>query len=98
MPCKLDSMRRGGSALDVGSSRRGMSAACTSTSTKCRRDRAMRVLCSRAGRAIGAIELFESFALVEVPNNMSEKVIRALRHTTIRGRKIAPSIARPPRR
>ncbi len=50
------------------------------------------------GRAIGAIELFESFALVEVPNNMSEKVIRALRHTTIRGRKIAPSVARPPRR
>ncbi|KPV51647.1 RNA helicase [Kouleothrix aurantiaca] len=50
------------------------------------------------GRAIGAIELFEHFALVEVPSNAAEKVLRALRHTTIRGRKIAPSIARPPRR
>jgi ATP-dependent RNA helicase DeaD len=50
------------------------------------------------GRAIGAIELFERFALVEVPSNAAEKVLRALRHTTIRGRKIAPSIARPTRR
>jgi ATP-dependent RNA helicase DeaD len=50
------------------------------------------------GRAIGAIELFEHFALVEVPSNQAEKVLRALRHTTIRGRKIAPSVARPPRR
>ena len=50
------------------------------------------------GRAIGAIELFERFALVEVPSSQAEKVLRALRHTTIRGRKIAPSVARPPRR
>ncbi len=49
------------------------------------------------GRAIGAIELFERFALVEVPSNQAEKVMRALRHTTIRGRKIAPSVARPRR-
>jgi ATP-dependent RNA helicase DeaD len=49
------------------------------------------------GRAIGAIELFERFALVEVPSNQAEKVLRALRHTTIRGRKIAPSVARPRR-
>ena len=49
------------------------------------------------GRAIGAIELFERFALVEVPGNLSEKVLRALKRTTIRGRKISPSIARPQR-
>ena len=49
------------------------------------------------GRAIGAIELFERFALVEVPGNLSEKVLRALKRTTIRGRKISPSLARPQR-
>jgi len=49
------------------------------------------------GRAIGAIELFERFALVEVPGNLTEKVLRALSRTTIRGRKITPSVARPQR-
>ncbi|MFL5806588.1 MAG: DEAD/DEAH box helicase [Roseiflexaceae bacterium] len=49
------------------------------------------------GRAIGAIDLFERFAFVEVPSNLSERVLRALKRTTIRGRKIAPSIAQPRR-
>ena len=49
------------------------------------------------GRAIGAIELFERFSLVEVPGNLTEKVLRALSRTTIRGRKITPSVARPQR-
>ncbi len=49
------------------------------------------------GRAIGAIELFERFAFVEVPGNLSERVMRALKRTTIRGRKIAPSVAQPRR-
>jgi ATP-dependent RNA helicase DeaD len=49
------------------------------------------------GRAIGAIELFERFSFVEVPSNQSEKVLRALKRTTVRGRKIAPSLARPRR-
>jgi ATP-dependent RNA helicase DeaD len=49
------------------------------------------------GRAIGAIELFERFAFVEVPGNLSERVLRALKRTTIRGRKIAPSVAQPRR-
>ena len=49
------------------------------------------------GRAIGAIELFEQFTLVEVPSNLFEKVLRALRRTTIRGHKISPSPARPQR-
>jgi ATP-dependent RNA helicase DeaD len=47
------------------------------------------------GRSIGAIELYDHFAFVDVPSNQSEKVLRALKHTTIRGRKIAPSVARP---
>ena len=49
------------------------------------------------GRAIGAIELFERFSLVEVPGNLTEKVLRALQRTTLRGRKITPSVARPQR-
>jgi ATP-dependent RNA helicase DeaD len=49
------------------------------------------------GRTIGAIELFERFSFVEVPSNQSEKVLRALKRTTVRGRKIAPSLARPRR-
>jgi hypothetical protein len=32
-----------------------------------------------------------------VPGNLSEKVLRALKRTTIRGRKISPSVARPQR-
>jgi ATP-dependent RNA helicase DeaD len=49
------------------------------------------------GRAIGAIELFERFSFVEVPNNHTDRVMRALKRTTIRGRKIAPSVAKPRR-
>ncbi len=47
------------------------------------------------GRSIGAIEIYDRFAFVDVPSNQSEKVLKALKHTTIRNRKIAPSIARP---
>jgi ATP-dependent RNA helicase DeaD len=49
------------------------------------------------GRAIGAIELFERFSFVEVPEPQANKIIRALKNTTIRGRRIAPSFARPRR-
>ncbi|HEX6289907.1 MAG TPA: DEAD/DEAH box helicase [Herpetosiphonaceae bacterium] len=49
------------------------------------------------GRSIGAIELFERFSFVEVPSNHAERVTRALKRTTIRGRKIAPSVAKPRR-
>jgi ATP-dependent RNA helicase DeaD len=49
------------------------------------------------GRAIGAIELFERFSFVEVPSNHGERVMRALKRTTIRGRKISPSVAKPRR-
>ncbi|MFN0008367.1 MAG: DEAD/DEAH box helicase [Planctomycetota bacterium] len=40
------------------------------------------------GRSIGAIEIADRFALVEVPEEHSENIIRALRGTTIRGRKV----------
>lgn len=49
------------------------------------------------GRAIGNIELFERFAFVEVPEQFGERVMRALKRTTIRGRKISPSVAKPRR-
>jgi ATP-dependent RNA helicase DeaD len=49
------------------------------------------------GRAIGAIELFERFSFVEVPETQANKVIRALKNTTIRGRRIAPTLAQPRR-
>jgi ATP-dependent RNA helicase DeaD len=49
------------------------------------------------GRAIGAIDLYERFSFVEVPENLAERVIKALKRTTIRGRKIAPTIAKPQR-
>lgn len=49
------------------------------------------------GRAIGSIELFERFSFVEVPGNQVDRVLRALKRTTIRGRKISPTIAKPRR-
>ena len=47
------------------------------------------------GRAVGAIDLYERFSFVEVPEGMAERVIKALKRTTLRGRKIAPTIAKP---
>ncbi len=49
------------------------------------------------GRAVGAIDLYERFSFVEVPENLAERVIRALKRTTIRGRKLSPTVARPQR-
>lgn len=42
---------------------------------------------SLSGRDIGAIEIAERFALVEVPERAAEEVIGALRATLIKGRK-----------
>jgi ATP-dependent RNA helicase DeaD len=50
-----------------------------------------------SGRAIGAIELFDRFSFVEVPDHLAERVVRALRSTTIRGRSVAPRLAQPKR-
>ena len=38
-------------------------------------------------RAIGAIQISERFSLVELPDSAVDNVIRALRGTTIKGRK-----------
>jgi ATP-dependent RNA helicase DeaD len=42
---------------------------------------------SLSGRDIGAIELVDRFALVEVPDAAVDEVIKALRNTTIKGKK-----------
>lgn len=47
------------------------------------------------GRSIGAIEIYDRFSLVDVPSNHVERVLRALKQTTIRGQKITASIAKP---
>jgi ATP-dependent RNA helicase DeaD len=39
-------------------------------------------------RDIGAIDITDRFSLVEVPEDAAEEVIRALRGTTIRGKKV----------
>jgi ATP-dependent RNA helicase DeaD len=42
---------------------------------------------SVSGRQIGAIQITQRFSLVEVPADKADEVIRALRATTIKGRK-----------
>ncbi len=49
------------------------------------------------GNAIGSIELYDHFSFVEVPANRAERVLKALKQTTIRKRKISASIAKPRR-
>lgn len=39
-------------------------------------------------REIGGIEIADRFALVEVPEGAADRIIKALRATTIRGRKV----------
>jgi ATP-dependent RNA helicase DeaD len=50
-----------------------------------------------SGRSIGSIELFDRFSYVDVPASAAERIVRSLRSTTIRGRRISPSLARPRR-
>jgi ATP-dependent RNA helicase DeaD len=38
--------------------------------------------------AIGAIEIADRFSLVEVPADAAEHIVRALRSTTLRGRRV----------
>jgi ATP-dependent RNA helicase DeaD len=47
---------------------------------------------SLSGRDIGSIEITERFSLVEVPDAAAEEVIRALKGTTIKGKK--PTVRR----
>jgi ATP-dependent RNA helicase DeaD len=41
-----------------------------------------------SGRDVGAIEIHQRFALVEVPESAADDVVRSLRSTTIKGRKV----------
>jgi ATP-dependent RNA helicase DeaD len=51
-----------------------------------------------SGRSIGAIEIFDHFSFVEVPSQAADQVLKALRNTTIRNRKITANIAKPDER
>jgi ATP-dependent RNA helicase DeaD len=53
---------------------------------------------SLRGRDIGAIEIFDAFSLVEVPEASVDEVIAALRRTTLRGRRPTVRRDRGPRR
>ncbi len=42
------------------------------------------------GKRIGSIEIAEKFSLVEVPEKSADDIIRAMKRTTIKGRKVVP--------
>ncbi|HEY8598972.1 MAG TPA: DEAD/DEAH box helicase [Thermomicrobiales bacterium] len=48
-----------------------------------------------AGKEIGAIDLFDTYSFVEVPQAVADRVVAALGRTTIRGRAVNAEIARP---
>lgn len=48
-----------------------------------------------SGKSIGAIDILDRTAFVEVPSASADKVLEALRHTKIRGRKAKVDFARP---
>ncbi len=50
-----------------------------------------------SGGAIGAIDLYDRFAFVEVASVEAENVLRALERTTIRGRRVKARVAIPER-
>ena len=43
-----------------------------------------------AGKQIGSIEIADKFSLVEVPEKSADDIIRAMKKTTIKGRKVVP--------
>jgi ATP-dependent RNA helicase DeaD len=49
------------------------------------------------GRSIGAIEIYDYFTLVDVPTGDAKKVLRALKDTRIRNRRVTVDIAKPPK-
>jgi ATP-dependent RNA helicase DeaD len=51
-----------------------------------------------AGRAIGAIEIADRFALVEVPEDVADDIVRALNAASIRGRRMPVRRERDERR
>ncbi|MCS6801791.1 MAG: DEAD/DEAH box helicase [Chloroflexota bacterium] len=49
------------------------------------------------GREIGAIDISDTVTVVEVPEDRVERILEALRATTIKGRPLRPTVARPER-
>jgi ATP-dependent RNA helicase DeaD len=47
------------------------------------------------GRDVGAIDIYDRFAFVEVPSGVTERVLEALTQTTLRGRPIGARLATP---
>ena len=47
------------------------------------------------GRSIGAIDLYDTYAFVEVPQEMARKVVEALNRASLRGHPVRVEIARP---
>jgi ATP-dependent RNA helicase DeaD len=50
------------------------------------------------GKAIGAIDILDRTAFVEVPADQADAVMAALNHTTLRGRRVRVQMTRPARR
>ena len=48
-----------------------------------------------AGRAIGAIDLYDRFTFVEVPSDSADQVLAGMRHVKIRNRPVRVKLATP---
>jgi ATP-dependent RNA helicase DeaD len=49
------------------------------------------------GRTSGSIDIYDRFAFVEVPAEYAQRVMRVLNGTTLRGKKLRVSVAKPKR-
>jgi ATP-dependent RNA helicase DeaD len=49
-----------------------------------------------SGRAIGAIDLYDRFAFVEVPSEHAQQIVMGMRHVKIRNRPVQVKLATPP--
>ena len=47
------------------------------------------------GRTIGAIDLYDTYAFVEVPQEVAKRVVEALNHASLRGHPVRAEVARP---
>ena len=47
------------------------------------------------GHRVGAIDLYDNFAFVEVPKEDAQRVLRALNNTTLRGQRVEVDVAKP---
>ena len=47
------------------------------------------------GRSIGAIDIFDAYAFVDIPSDVVERVLQALAISTIKGRRVNAEVAQP---